>query len=97
MRLVLDVQDHKAAFIMELLQSFPYLKAQPVAPDYMPNALTDNELDIMQYVKPMRDFTIEDLVREQNYKGFDVKRFQQLVETIGLQDEPIEELLECIK
>ena len=97
MRLVLDVQYHKAAFIMELLQSFPYLKAQPVATDYTPNALIDNELDIMQYVKPVRDFTIEDLVREQNYKGFDVKRFQQLVETIGLQDEPIDELLECIK
>ena len=97
MRLVLDVQDHKAAFIMELLQSFPYLKAQPVAPDYIPNALTDNELDIMQYVKPMRDFTIEDLVREQNYKGVNIDQINKIRAVLDLQNEPLDELLECIK
>ena len=97
MRLILDVQDHKAAFIMELLQSFPYLKAQPVAPDYTPNALTDNELDIMQYVKPMRDFTIEDLVKEQNYKGVNIDQINKIRAVLDLQNEPLDELLECIK
>jgi hypothetical protein len=82
---------------MELLQNFPFLKAQPVADNYMPNALKNNGLDIMQYVKPMRDFTIDDLVREQNYQGVNINQINEIRLSLNLQDEPINELLDCIK
>ncbi len=55
MRFLLDIQDHKVAFIMELLQSFPYLKAQPMPSNIEVNSLINNDIDIMKYVKPMRE------------------------------------------
>jgi hypothetical protein len=97
MRIILDIQDHKVAFIMELLQSFPYIKAQPEVSNITSNSLVNNEIDIMKYVKPMRSFTLDDLVREQNYQGIDEKKFNELIEKINLKNEPLDELLECIK
>ena len=32
MKVLLDIQDHKAAFILELLQSFPFLEAKTIVP-----------------------------------------------------------------
>ncbi len=52
----------------------------------------ENEL-FYRAVKPIREvITVEDLIREQNYKGFDRSAFDKLVEEIDVQD-PIEELL----
>ena len=48
---------------------------------------------IHQITRPMREtLTVEDLIREQNYKGFDRKGFDKLVAELDIQD-PIEELL----
>ncbi len=44
-------------------------------------------------VKPIKEkITVEDLIREQNYKGFDRLAFDKLVIELDVQD-PIEELL----
>ena len=52
----------------------------------------DNDL-LYRVVKPVREkITVEDLIREQNYKGFDRAEFDQLVIELDIQD-PIEELL----
>ena len=32
MKLLIDVKDEKAAFIMELLESFPYIKTEEISP-----------------------------------------------------------------
>ena len=43
--------------------------------------------------KPMREnITIEEMVKEQNYKGFDRDEFDKLIKELDIQ-EPIEELL----
>jgi hypothetical protein len=97
MRIILDIQDHKVAFIMELLQSFPYIKTQPEISNLASNSLTNNEIDIMKYVKPMRSFTLDDLVREQNYQGVNMEQINEIRASLNLKDEPLEELLECIK
>lgn len=39
--------------------------------------------------------TVEDLIREQNYKGFDREGFDKLVAELNIQD-PIEELLALV-
>lgn len=97
MRFLLDIQDHKVAFIMELLQSFPYLKAQPMPSNIEVNSLINSDIDIMKYVKPMRSFTIDDLVREQNYQGVDVEQINEIRASLNLKNEPLNELLDCIK
>ena len=32
MKILLDIKDHKAAFILELLENFKYVKAKPLTP-----------------------------------------------------------------
>jgi hypothetical protein len=32
MRVILDIKDNKAAFVMELLKSLPFVKAKPITP-----------------------------------------------------------------
>jgi hypothetical protein len=52
----------------------------------------DNDL-LYRVVKPVREkITIEDMIKEQDYKGFDRKAFDKLVVEMDIQD-PIEELL----
>jgi hypothetical protein len=52
----------------------------------------DNDL-LYRVVKPIREkITVADLIREQNYKGFDRSGFDKLVIELDVQD-PIEELL----
>jgi hypothetical protein len=52
----------------------------------------DNDL-LYRIVKPVREkITIEDMIKEQDYKGFDRKAFDKLVNEMDIQD-PIEELL----
>jgi hypothetical protein len=52
----------------------------------------DNDL-LYRIVKPVREkITIEDTIKEQDYKGFDRKSFDKLVNEMDIQD-PIEELL----
>jgi hypothetical protein len=52
----------------------------------------DNDL-LYRVVKPIREkVTVEDLIREQNYHGFDRLAFDKLVVELDVQD-PIEELL----
>jgi hypothetical protein len=52
----------------------------------------DNDL-LYRIVKPVREkITIEDMIKEQDYKGFDRKSFDKLVVEMDIQD-PIEELL----
>jgi hypothetical protein len=52
----------------------------------------DNDL-LYRIVKPVREkITIEDMIKEQDYKGFDRNAFDKLVIEMDIQD-PIEELL----
>jgi flagellar biosynthesis/type III secretory pathway protein FliH len=52
----------------------------------------ENDL-FYRVVKPVRSkITVEMLIKEQNYKGFDRKGFDHLVQKLDIQD-PIEELL----
>jgi len=47
-------------------------------------------------VKPVRQHqTIEDMVREQNYQGFDRKDFDKIIEELNIQD-PEGELLKLL-
>jgi hypothetical protein len=58
----------------------------------MLKALSTKQL-IYQITKPKREtLTVEDLIKEQNYKGFDRTGFDKLVAELAVQ-EPIEELL----
>lgn len=58
----------------------------------MLKALSTEHL-IYQITKPMREtLTVEDLIKEQNYKGFDRQGFDKLIAELDVQD-PIEELL----
>ena len=58
----------------------------------MLKALSINEL-MHQITKPKREnLTVEDLIKEQNYKGFDRAGFDKLVAELAVQ-EPVEELL----
>jgi hypothetical protein len=41
MKITLEVPDHKAAFVMELLQSIPFIKAKPVRSKAKPKDETD--------------------------------------------------------
>jgi hypothetical protein len=112
MTYALTIPDEKIPFFMELIKGFPFIKAEPTASIQGSNSLENNDLEIptastdedaeklqhvMKFVKPMRSFTVEDLVREQNYQGFDYQKFRELADKLDLSDEPIEELLECIK
>ena len=57
---------------------------------------SDNDL-FNRVVKPTREkITVEDLIREQNYKGIDRARFNKLVKELDIQD-PIEELLNDLR
>ena len=52
----------------------------------------DNDL-LYRVVKPVKEkITVEDLIQQQNYKGFDRAAFDKLVTELDIQD-PIEELL----
>jgi hypothetical protein len=60
--------------------------------DVLDSISKDNDL-LYRIVKPVRkNITVEDLIREQNYKGFDRAAFDKLAVELNIQD-PIEELL----
>jgi adenine-specific DNA methylase len=60
--------------------------------DMLENISKDNDL-LYRVLKPVKEkITVEDLVQEQNYKGFDREAFNKLVAELNIQD-PIEELL----
>ena len=53
---------------------------------------SENDL-FNRIVKPIRKtITVEDMIREQNYKGFDKAKVDALIKEMDIQD-PIEELL----
>lgn len=97
MILTLNIPDDKVALILDVLQKFPFVKQEIKIINETSNALTNNEIDIMKYVKPMRSFTVEDLIREQNYQGFDEAKFNELAAIIDMQSEPLDVILEAIK
>ncbi len=48
-------------------------------------------------IKPIKEkTTVEELIKEQNYRGFDRKAFDQLIVELDI-DDPIEELLALSK
>ncbi len=60
--------------------------------------LTDTGPDelLTKVAKPMRKtVTIEELAREQNYKGIEPDEFQRIVERLDIQ-EPLDELLAAL-
>lgn len=97
MILTLNIPDDKVALILDVLQKFPFVKQEIKTINETSNALTNNEIDVMKYVKPMRSFTVEDLIREQNYQGFDEAKFNELAAIIDMQSEPLDVILEAIK
>jgi hypothetical protein len=53
----------------------------------------ENDL-LYRIVKPVREkLIVEEMIKEQNYKGFDRNAFDHLISEMNIQD-PIEELLE---
>jgi hypothetical protein len=52
MKLVLDVQDNKAAFIVELLQNFPYVTVEKQPSN---GAKKAKKIDIEEYVEPTKE------------------------------------------
>ena len=60
------------------------------------NTLNDTDLLLAKLAKPMRKtISVEELVREQGYRGIDMLEFQALIKEINIT-EPIEELLASI-
>lgn len=60
----------------------------------MSHQILKTEQLINQITKPKRaTLTVEDLIKEQKYKGFDRKGFDKLVAELGVE-ESINELLE---
>jgi hypothetical protein len=60
--------------------------------DMLENISNENDL-LYRAVKPLREkITVEELIQEQNYKGFDRVAFDKLVAELNIQD-PIEDLL----
>ena len=63
--------------------------------DILQKVSSENDL-FNRIVKPMRKtMTVEDLIKEQNYKGFDRARFDKLIDELDIQD-PIDELLNSL-
>jgi hypothetical protein len=51
---------------------------------------------VLQFAKPMRkQLKIEDLIKEQNYKGPNLERLEKIIDEIAIE-EPIEDLLKMI-
>lgn len=51
---------------------------------------------IKSVVKPMReDISVDELIAEQNYQGFNKTQFNNLIDELDIQ-EPIDELLEML-
>jgi hypothetical protein len=67
MKVLLDIQDQKASFILELLKNFKYVKAKPLTPSY---AIIFEELkEAVENMKLVADGTlkprpVEDLLNE---------------------------------
>ena len=58
MKVLLDIKDEKAAFVMELLHNFPFVKAKP---------LTDNKAE---FINDLRDAVEEvKLIKSGQMKG----------------------------
>ncbi|HLK96145.1 MAG TPA: hypothetical protein VK364_00110 [Hymenobacter sp.] len=62
MKITLEVPDHKAAFMMELLQSLPFVKATPARTKAKPQDETEYLLSNPANAKVLRD-SIERLER----------------------------------
>jgi hypothetical protein len=61
--------------------------------DMLESLSKDNDL-LYRIVKPVREkLTVEEMIKEQNYRGFDRNAFDLLISEMDIQD-PIEELLE---
>jgi hypothetical protein len=59
----------------------------------MRTKIQNEDVLLQRVIKPIREkITLVDLIREQNYKGFDRLAFDKLVKELDIQD-PIEELL----
>ena len=74
MRLILDIQDNKSAFIMELLNSFSFVKTKKVS---------ETKITLSQEQKDAIDIGIEQLKSGNSHSHDDVmnetkKRFPQL-------------------
>lgn len=60
------------------------------------DSLNTSDLMLTKLAKPMRKtISVEELVKEQDYKGIDMIEFQALIKEINIT-EPIEELLASI-
>ncbi len=58
---------------------------------------TGERNEIASTIKPLRkNITLDELLAEQNFKGFDRQELDKLISEINIQ-EPIEELLEMLK
>jgi hypothetical protein len=68
--------------------------------DYLEKILSafpvENNVVWQETVKPTRDHqSIEDMIQEQNYKGFDREAFDRSIKEMDIQ-EPIEDLLKSL-
>jgi hypothetical protein len=67
MRVILDIKDSKAAFVMELLKSLPFVKAKPITP-YKAKILEDvkDAVEEMKLIKAgkLKARNAEELINE---------------------------------
>jgi hypothetical protein len=67
MRVILDIKDSKAAFVMELLKSLPFVKAKPITP-YKAKVLEDvkDAVEEMKLIKAgkLKARNAEELINE---------------------------------
>lgn len=67
MRVILDIKDSKAAFVMELLKSLPFVKAKPLTP-YKAKVLEDVKVAVeeMKLIKAgkLKARNAEELINE---------------------------------
>jgi hypothetical protein len=97
MKVLLDIQDYKAAFAMELLESLPFIKAYTLPTNFDAKSLIINDLEVNNFVVNLKDYTLDDVDTEQKFNGIDEKQFRALMSEIHLEDEPIDELLATIQ
>jgi hypothetical protein len=84
MKLVLDVQENKAAFIVELLQNFPYVTVEKHAA----NGKKNKKIDVEEYVEPTKEEILQSIktgleeVKLYQEGKIELKTLQELIDEL---------------
>lgn len=64
MKVLLDIQDHKAVFFMEVLKNFSFVKSQPIKPD-----LPNDEFEDYMMLEMMRNRKSDNRITLDEFKA----------------------------